>query len=331
MNISPVAPITPAWNHMVRILFKPFDFKKWLLLGFCAFLAHIAEGGGNGLGNMNNGSGPFNEFSSPESKQWISENLGLIIGVGVGILLLIIAFSLLITWISSRGKFMFLDGIVKNQGAVKAPWTEYKTEGNSLFLFSIVIGLLLLTVFLVICGVVLFIAMPDIQDHTWSGSGAIAIVVGAVSLLSFMIFCILFGFFVQAFMVPTMYLKRVKALEGMRMAWSSLCKGNFWNAVLLFLMMTLLGIGVAFLAIFVTCITCCLAGLPYVSSVVFLPILVFFACYTLCYIQQFGDDWQFLPPMCVSCGYDIQGLAPSKACPECGYFQKVKNDGKKKK
>ena len=50
-KISVIDPITPAWNHVVRILFKPFEFKKWLALGFCAFLAQCSEGGGSGGGN----------------------------------------------------------------------------------------------------------------------------------------------------------------------------------------------------------------------------------------------------------------------------------------
>ena len=45
MKISVIEPITPAWNHMVRILFKPFDFKKWLALGFCVFLPRVENKG----------------------------------------------------------------------------------------------------------------------------------------------------------------------------------------------------------------------------------------------------------------------------------------------
>ena len=40
-----------------------------------------------------------------------------------------------------------------------------------------------------------------------------------------------------------------------------------------------------------TCITCCIAGLPYISSVVFLPILVFLRAYALFFLQQMGGGW----------------------------------------
>jgi hypothetical protein len=42
------------------------------------------------------------------------------------------------------------------------------------------------------------------------------------------------------------------------------------------------------------CLTCCLALLPYLSSVVFLPIHVFFRCYSLKFLEQFGEEWRIL-------------------------------------
>ena len=148
MHISPIDPIAPAWNHMVRILFQPFEFKKWMLLGFCAFLSQCGEGGGNS-GNWSNWSNSNNQQGYGEAKQWIESNLELVIGLVVGVIALSIIVALFVTWISSRGKFMLLDGIVKNRGAVSEPWTEYKTEANSLFLFRIVVGLIAIVGFLV--------------------------------------------------------------------------------------------------------------------------------------------------------------------------------------
>ena len=71
-------------------------------------------------------------------KAWIDENMVLFIAIVAASVLLVIAIGLLIAWISSRGKFMFLDGVVRNRGAVREPWREFRSEGNSLFLFRIV-------------------------------------------------------------------------------------------------------------------------------------------------------------------------------------------------
>ena len=213
---------------------------------------------------------------------------------------------------------MLLDGIVKNRGAIKEPWSEYKREGNSLFLFSVLLGFGLLFCFLVIGGGSAFIAIPDFQSGTFSGYGIAAIIVGGSLLLLYIIACIAIAFFMNVFLVQTMYLKRVLAVEGWKIAWNQLCKKHIGASILLFLMMFLLGIGAGVVAMFAVCATCCIGALPYISSVLLLPITVFFVCYALCYIQQFGGDWTFFKNMCRFCHYNMEGLEEGCACPECG-------------
>ncbi len=323
MNISAIEPISQAWNHMVRILFKPFEIKKWFVLGFCAFLAQCNEGGGGNYGNYysysgNNGPNVSIPGGFDEGKVWIDANFSLFLTILISGIILVILIGLLATWLSSRGKFMLLDGIVKNRGAIKEPWTEYKTEGNSLFLFSIVIGLLILLTFSLIAGISVLIALPDIQSETFGGAGVAAIVVGGSLMLLFILACIAFSAFVKILMVPTMYLKRVRAIEGWKIAWNQLLKGHVGSFILLILMMFLLGLGAGMVGTLAICATCCIGALPYISSVLFLPITVFFVCYALCYIQQFGGDWKFFKNMCGFCNYNMEGLEEGCACPECG-------------
>ena len=319
MHISPIDPISQAWNHMVRILFKPFEFKKWMLLGFCTFLAQCGEGAGSGsAGDWSNSS---NQQGFDNAKQWVESNMELVIGIAIGTLTLIIVIGLLVNWLSSRGKFMLLDGIVKNRGAVSEPWTEYKTEGNSLFFLRIVVGIIAVLGLLVAVGVPVLVALPDIKSETFSEASFAAIVFGCFLFIPYIIACITFSFFLRVFVIPTMYLKRVRAVEGMGIAWRTLCKGHIGSAILFFIMMFLLGIVAAIVAIIATCATCCIVALPYIGSVILLPITVFFACYAICYIQQFGEEWQFAlygPNNCSSCGYLREGLKDGLACPECG-------------
>jgi hypothetical protein len=315
MKISVIDPITPAWNHMVRILFKPFAFTKWLALGFCAFLAQCGEQGGTGFNSFSN-QNPANSFE--QGKVWIDANFGIFLAILVTGIVFIILVSLLITWLSSRGTFMLLDGIVKNRGAIKEPWNEYKTEGNSLFLFSVVVCLAGLFGLALIGGLATLIAIPDIQNETFGASAITAIVVGGVLLVLYILACIALSFIIKVLMIPTMYVKRVRAIEGWKLAWSQLFKGHVGSSILLLLMMFLLAIGTNTVAMFAICATCCIAALPYVSSVVLLPITVFFVCYALCYIQQFGDEWTFFKSMCRYCNYDLEGLDEGSTCPECG-------------
>lgn len=295
MTISPIAPFTPAWNNMVRILFKPFDIKKWFVLGFCAFLANCGEGGGGNYGNS--GSNSQNKTSFRETIQnvdsWIDANMGLFIGIVVGSVLFFLTIGLLVTWISSRGKFMLLDGIVKNRAAVKEPWAEFKALGNSLFLLRVIVGFISLICLGLIFGIPLALAYPDFQNETF-GSGTVSAIIIVLALgIPFTIIGIAFSFFLSGFVVPTMYVRKVRATEGLCTAWQHICRDHLGSALLLFLFMCVLHFGVIFLVVAVTCLTCCVAALPYISSVIFLPVTVFFVCYFLCYIEQFGDDWKF--------------------------------------
>jgi hypothetical protein len=68
--------------------------------------------------------------------------------------------------------------------------------------------------------------------------------------------------------------------------------GNLGTIILYFLMKIVLVVGVGFIAIVVTCLTCCLAALPYLGSVILLPLLVFRRSYSLCFLAQFGPGWR---------------------------------------
>src|SRR6266404_1154661 len=138
-KIEVFKPFGEAFELMKRILFHPFDLKKWFVIGFAAWLANLGSGGG------------FNyRYNRHEEAQKLNETISqiphpiLVIGVCVLIgfvLVLIVLFA----WLRARGAFMFIDCIVKNRGAIAEPWRNFRKEGNSYFLFSllVVFGLLI--------------------------------------------------------------------------------------------------------------------------------------------------------------------------------------------
>src|ERR1044071_9204152 len=150
-------PFGAAYELMKRILFQPFDFAKWCVIGFAAFLSGSWGGGFHfqfpSKGNLdwNFRSVSSNNFSTSDSfPVWI---LPFIIALGVFLLIVM----LVLMWIKARGRFIFTDCVVKNRAAILAPWTEYRREGNSLFLFSL--GLALLAM-LIVGVLVLLIGVP---------------------------------------------------------------------------------------------------------------------------------------------------------------------------
>ncbi len=317
MKISAIDPVGPAWNHMVRVLFKPFELKKWLLLGFCAFLAQCGEGGGNQ--SFPSDRGFFTPPNTTSSGQWFEENMVAIVLIASAVFAFGIGIWLLMLWLNSRGKFMLIDGIVKNRGAVTEPWGEYRSEGNSLFLFRLCIGLIAIVVLATIVLLGLGIAYPDMKSGKFDTAATVSMIVGIPLVIGWVIAAICITFFLRVFVIPTMYLKRVRAKEGWRIAWAELGRGHVWSMILFGLMIMVLGIAAGSIAIFVTCLTCCLAAIPYLGSVILLPIIVFFETYVLAYLEQHGDDWRFFSSSyCKSCGYDLRGHGDSGACPECG-------------
>jgi len=48
---------------------------------------------------------------------------------------------------------------------------------------------------------------------------------------------------------------------------------------------------VAMVSCIATCVTCCIAAIPYVGTVILLPLYVFLAAYPLLFARQFGPDW----------------------------------------
>src|SRR2546423_2917022 len=111
-------PFGESFELMKKILFQPFDLKKWPVIGFAAWVANL--GGGRGGADFNY---PDNRR---EEVQKLNETIGhipqpvLITGICALIcvvLLLIVPFA----WLRARGRFIFVDCMVRNRAAIIAP------------------------------------------------------------------------------------------------------------------------------------------------------------------------------------------------------------------
>jgi hypothetical protein len=224
--------------------------------------------------------------------EWIHAHLALVIALAVVVFLVFLALGLVLTWIRSRGKFMFLDGVVRNRAAVVEPWHEFARQGNSLFLFAFCFSLAAAAVALVVAGAGLALAWPDIRAERFGAGALLALLVGGPLLFAELLACGIVHVLLEDFVVPAMYLRRQRVLE----AWSTVRRevlaGQVGTIILYFLMKIVLAMGVGVIALVVTCLTCCLAALPYLGSVILLPLLVFRRSYSLCFLAQFGPGWR---------------------------------------
>jgi hypothetical protein len=287
-------PFGEGFEWMKRILFQPFDFKKWLVLGFAAFIGGN-WGGGAGFRNYNRDAfkGAAAQGRHPHfSDFWPWGSVALIIAVVV-----FLALVLVITWIFCRGRFIFTDCVVKNRAAIVAPWREFRREGNSFFLFSIAV--FFIAVLIIVVLVLIFILPFGIFAHGKAHHEiGVGVVVGiCCAVLFWFVLASFFGLLTH-FMVPVMYRQRCTALPAFVQV-TRLILNHLGVFILLILFSIVLFMAFVVISMMVTCLTCCVGGLPYISSVILLPVLVFFAAFKLYFLRQFGsefDVWNGMPP-----------------------------------
>ena len=285
-------PFGEAFELMKRILFQPFDLKKWFVIGFAAWLAHVGSGGGFNFrwGDRDDLHG-LNEFFGQ------IPNVMLIVGL-CALATLVLVLAVVCAWLRARGRFMFIDCIVKNRGAIAEPWREFRKQGNSYFLFALLLGFIF---FIVAALLALPLIIPAIQrasilrivpDHL--NFYVIAMIAGwgfAILLL------IVAWALIANFMVPVMYRRRCGAYEAFRIV-LSLIAAHPGEILLYCLFLVVLGIGTGVISCLAICLTCCIAALPYIGTVILLPVYLLFRAFSLCFLRQFGSDydvWQLAP------------------------------------
>jgi hypothetical protein len=306
-EISVAEPVAPALERVKQMLFKPFDLAKWITIGFCAWLAGLGESGG-GVGNFNTGNhfGDHNGQPAEQFRQFyhrasdfVMLNLGWIIPLAVLLVLLCVALWLLMLWLSSRGKFMFLHCVALDKAEVAEPWSKFVNEANSLFRFRIILGLIGLVLALpLVVFMLLAILRMELQ-----GEADVTGVMTAVSLflgllLVGLVFAVIRKFLVD-FVVPIQYLRGCNCGA----AWREFCAllaehpGSF---VLYLLFQIVLGMAIGILVMAVVLVTCCCAGclvlLPFIGTVLLLPVLVFKRAYPLYYLAQYDGCDVFSVP-----------------------------------
>jgi len=307
-EISVIEPISPALERVKQMLFKPFDLGKWFTIGFCAWLAMLGENGGGGFsgnyGGANNGGSHGSSHSGnagesfrhgfEQARNFTLENLYWIVPAVIVVAILLIAFWLLILWLNSRGKFMFLHCVALDRAEIGEPWTKFSGEANSLFRFRIALGLLGL---LVTLPCLVFIAVAIIKMVLRGEPDAAAIVAIAGVLLLFILLAIGFALvhkFTVDFVVPILFLRGGKCLAAWREFYTLLKKypGQF---ALYILFQIVLGMAIGVITLFAIIITCCCAGcllaIPYIGTVLALPVLIFQRVYSAYFFAQFGKPY----------------------------------------
>jgi hypothetical protein len=305
-EISVTVPVSQAYDRVKRMLFQPFDLGKWFTIGFCAWLAGLGESGSsyNGNFNFNNNNTTSHNAQSfhdvvDKAVSYVTQNLYWIIPVAVAAVVLLMALGMVLIWLNSRGKFMFLHCVALDRAEVGEPWQKFEREGNSLFWFRFVLGFIGMVLSLPLVGLILFlIGRMLYRGEPDAGSILLAIGLGLVFVAVAIGFALIQKFTLD-FVVPIMFLRGAKCLGAWR-EFLGLLTANAGDFALYVLFQIVLGMAIGSLVLVAIIVTCCIAGclmlLPYVGTVLLLPVLVFKRSYSTYYLAQFGPAYDVFPP-----------------------------------
>jgi hypothetical protein len=304
-----------AWERTQIILFRPFDSGKWFVIGFNAFLALFAEGGvaiNNTLPFQGqNQSYAFTYHSFPAAlhaaKQLISWAasfatspwLALYVALGLAYLVVWVALN----WVGCRAEFLFLDNIVRNRAAISWPWHRYARQGNGWFIFHLGVLLVSCLFFLAAAGAFLALNWPWINgERDPSGGEAAVLALFLLVLFGLWIVYATAMFLIRSFALP-LYFKQSMGLGAALLAVARLTATHPLGILCYVLISGLLAIAGGILSFSIFCVVCCvicwLACIPFVGSMLLslilcqlvLPVLIFFRCFQLDCLAQFGPDY----------------------------------------
>jgi hypothetical protein len=297
MQIGFFAPLGRAFERMKHILWRPFDLATWLVLGFSAWLAGLADGAGGGGWKLlsNDEDLPFAGSGLPELWQDVVPSMVLLPAV-ILIVMAVATIIVLLLWLSSRAKLIFLDNVVQSRAAIVEPWHRLRDLGNSLFLWRL--G------FVVACGLVVLVllvlffapaASLSLSDALEALSYA-AMAVGVMVLVVFGVFAGYVALFLEAFVIPIMYKYELKATE----AWGAFLpwlKARPLPFLLYGLLVFALGLGFVLLFAVACVLTCCILALPYVGTVILLPVWVTYRLFSVEFLAQFDPGLDLFAPV----------------------------------
>jgi hypothetical protein len=301
LEISYVAPLERAWARTRRILFEGFAPERWLVIGFAAFLAGLfGEWTGRGLSpgeGLRFSTGIERAVLAPQDlldhslfhKLWF---------LGLPFLALALLIALALLWVSSRGKFVFLENLAMERAAIVAPWRRYGRLGDSLFLWRLGFGV---ATFLALGLVMLPVLAVAAGAQRWDGFGILGLAATLGSFTLGLVIAVVAAYvtlFLEGFVVPLMYRRGITSMAAWRLVWG-LLRQHPAEFLLVGLLVGAAWLLVAACLFVISVATCCLLffllAVPYLNALILLPLTCLFRLYTVEFLEQFGDEYRILP------------------------------------
>ena len=276
MNVSFSRPLDEAVRESAGILFGHCGWRRWLALALLAWLSVL----GFLVANA-----PLDTFSGGRISQWVEAH---VIGRPAFFTMAaaaVAAIALLLAWVRARALLAFLDCMVRREGRVSGAWARQAHAGLSLFLARFAVGTGAAVIVAAAAGgwLIWFRA----REAAWEALAAddalvlgIAVAIVAIAALALGVTTCLIDDFLSAFLLSGRRAgDAVVALAGLIRRRTAI-------------VLTYVGVrfGMALMAVSVVLIigllSCGLAFLPYIGTIILLPVHATWRLYPLFFLRQ---------------------------------------------
>jgi len=299
MRVKYIDPLKISFERMKERLFKPVIAENWFVIGFAAWLANIFDNTVSirigkryniedfSMGNVSS----FKELIE-QIITFLASRIYLVYIIGFAIII-IIGLIIIMLWLSSRGKFIFLYDVIENRAEIKKPWEVYRFLGNSLFLWRLVFGVISF-----IIGIFCLIPFMYIVFKSYSGGEFSVKFLPLLIILTLLIVILAFllsliSLYLNDFIVPIMYVYNCDTNEAWRKFLQVFSKEVGWFILYALYIMGLaicVGIGIVIFSLMTCCVGLFLLLIPYINAVVLLPISYTHRWLSVIFLSQFFKE-----------------------------------------
>lgn len=290
-----------AWDRMKLVLFQPFNIMTWLAIGLMVFMEMLGQPSGGNFNIPDTGSGgsPGGGVRSPadvadvidEFFVKVSDNIELVLGIGIPVLGLVIGLYLLFLWLSSRGMLMFVRAVARNDARVGDNWRATRFLVGSLWKVRAVVQAIN---WLVVLGglVGLFFVLYRLlrRDETeWTAYvfelGPLVLVWTLVALVPALVSLV-----IRNFVAPMMLQFQESCGDAFRRFLPVLLT-NVGPLVLFVVLRMLFHLAFGLANLLIVIFTCCLGGLPVINQALTAPFHVFDRAWSMFVLRSLGPDY----------------------------------------
>jgi hypothetical protein len=260
----------------------PFQFGKWVVLGF---LAYLDQCGRRGVYNLPTSGGDFRAPDLARVHEWLGVHILLIVALGALLLAVVVPLVAVVLWVNCRAIFTYLDSVATGRTDVGLAWNEHARAAHSLLAwrFGLAMGTLL--------GVLFLAAIVGFLIIGAAGGLAVWAVVAVLLLVGLLILFLsaLASLALRDFVAPIQLSRKVPCGEAVSLFLGLLGqRPGLFLAYLLFKLVFHVALGTATLAL--CCLLCCFALVPVVSQTVLQPAFYFERAWSLLLLRQLGYD-----------------------------------------